>query len=509
MTATRREWIGLAVLALPTLLASVDMSVLFLALPHLSEDLGAGSTQQLWILDSYGFLLAGFLVTMGTLGDRIGRRRLLMIGAAAFGVASLVAAYSTSPQMLIGARAVLGVAGATLMPSTLALIRNMFTDARERGVAIAAWMSCFMVGTAIGPLVGGLLLQWFWWGSVFLLAVPVMVVLLATAPALLPEYRDPRAGRLDLVSVVLSLAAVLPVVYGIKELTRGTSPLAIAAIPVGLAFGVVFVSRQRRLAQPLLDLRLFANRMFRASLGINFVGAIVMAGTFLFIPTFLQQVRELSPLAAGLWTLPPTIGMIASTQLTPVLARRFRPASVMAASLLVAALGCVLITQVAVAGGLPLLVVGFMLACVGVAPPSVLGTELLLGAAPPERAGSAASVSETGNELGIALGLASFGSIGAAVYASHVVLPAGAPAAAGQSLNGAVAAAAGLPERIAGPLLESARGAYALGMNTVAGVGAALFAVLAAVAVVALRQRAVAGAVTGTSEPVREFAADR
>ncbi|HEV7648969.1 MAG TPA: MFS transporter [Actinophytocola sp.] len=487
-TATRREWTGLAVLALPTLLASLDMSVLFLALPHLSADLHAGSTQQLWILDSYGFMLAGFLVTMGTLGDRIGRRRLLMIGASLFGAASVLAAYSTSPQMLIAARAVLGVAGATLMPSTLALIRTMFTDARQRGVAIAAWMSCFMAGTAIGPLIGGVLLEWFWWGSVFLLAVPVMVVLLATAPALLPESRDPHAGRVDPVSVALSLAAILPVVYGIKELTRGASPLALAAIPAGLAFGVAFVARQRRLAHPLLDLRLFGERSFRACLGIMFGGAIVMAGTFLFIPVFFQQVLGFSPLKAGLWTLPPTVAMIAGAQLTPVLARRFRPAPVMAVSLLVAALGCVLITQVSVTGGLPPLVAGFLLACAGVAPPTALGTDLLIGAVPPARAGSAAAVSETSNELGIAIGLATFGSIGAAVYAGHVAVPAGVPAAAGESLNGAVALAGALPERVAGPLLDSARTAYTLGLNTVALLGSVLFAALAVVAVAMLRR---------------------
>ncbi len=221
-TAGRREWIGLAVLALPTLLASLDMSVLFLALPHLSADLGANSSQQLWILDIYGFMLAGFLVTMGTLGDRIGRRRLLMFGATAFGLASIVAAWSTSAEMLILARAALGIAGATLMPSTLALIRNMFHDARQRGVAIAVWMSCFMVGTAIGPLIGGVMLSMFWWGSVFLLAVPVMVILLVAAPTLLPEYRDAAAGRVDLTSVVLSLAAILPVIYGLKE-SRGSA----------------------------------------------------------------------------------------------------------------------------------------------------------------------------------------------------------------------------------------------------------------------------------------------
>jgi MFS transporter, DHA2 family, multidrug resistance protein len=190
LAAGRREWVGLAVLALPTLLLSLDMSVLYLALPYLSADLGASATQQLWIMDIYGFMIAGFLVTMGTLGDRIGRRRLLMTGGVAFAVASVFAAYSTSPEMLIVTRALLGIAGATLMPSTLALISTMFRDQHQRGVAIAVWMTCFMGGMTVGPLVGGLLLQSFWWGSAFLLGVPVMAVLLVAAPALLPEYRD-------------------------------------------------------------------------------------------------------------------------------------------------------------------------------------------------------------------------------------------------------------------------------------------------------------------------------
>ncbi|MCT2587897.1 MFS transporter [Actinophytocola gossypii] len=501
MTATRREWIGLAVLALPTLLASLDMSVLFLALPHLAADLGAGGTQQLWILDVYGFLLAGFLVTMGTLGDRIGRRRLLMLGAAAFGAASLLAAYSTSPEMLIAARAALGVAGATLMPSTLALIRNMFHDPRQRGVAIATWMSCFMVGTAIGPLVGGVLLEWFWWGSVFLLAVPVMVLLLATAPFLLPEHRAPRTvgGRLDLVSVGLSLLAILPVVYGIKELARAVSAPPVVAVVAGLGFGAVFVARQRRLAEPLLDLRLFADRTFRACMAIMFFGAIVMAGTFLFIPLFLQQVLGMSPLAAGLWMLPQAVAMIASTQVAPHLARRFAPSTVMAVALLVAAAGSVLIAFVSVSGGLPFVVAGFLLACVGVAPPTALGTELVVNSAPPARAGSAASVSETANELGIGIGLAVFGSIGAAVYGARVVVPDGAPGVAGDSITEALAVAGTLPEPAAEALVASARSAFTAGLNVTSVVGAVLFTTLAVVAATVLRRAGTAGEVASST----------
>src|SRR5688572_21489729 len=229
--ATRREWIGLAVLALPTLLIALDVSVLYLALPQLTADLGAGSTQQLWILDIYSFMIAGFLVTMGTLGDRIGRRRLLLIGAAFFGVASVVAAFSTSAEMLIATRALLGIAGATVAPSTLSLIRNMFLDPRQRTFAISVWITSYSVGAAIGPLIGGVLLEFFWWGSVFLISVPVMVLLLIVGPLLLPEYRDPNAGKADPISAALSLFAVLSVIYGLKLIAQdGVATLPLLCI---------------------------------------------------------------------------------------------------------------------------------------------------------------------------------------------------------------------------------------------------------------------------------------
>src|SRR5690606_7257781 len=244
--AGRRAWLGLAVLALPCMLYSMDMTVLNLALPTLSAELRPSATQMLWIVDIYGFMVAGLLITMGTLGDRIGRRRLLLAGAAAFGAASILAACSTSAAMLVSARALLGIAGATIAPSTLSLIRHLFEDPHERSMAIGVWVASFSVGAAIGPIAGGLLLEAWGWGAVFLVAVPVMALLLVLGPFLLPEYRSPRPGPLDLASVGLSVVAVLATIHGVKRLAlAGPTVPALATLALGIALGVAFVRRQK------------------------------------------------------------------------------------------------------------------------------------------------------------------------------------------------------------------------------------------------------------------------
>ncbi len=306
-----REWVGLAVLCLPTFLVAMDFSVLYLAVPYLTADLAPSGVQQLWIVDIYGFLIAGFLVTMGRLGDRIGRKRLLLVGGAVFGVASMAAAFSTSPEMLIASRVLLGVAGAAVTPSVLALVTGMFTDERQRSRAIAVYLTCFMGGTTLGPLVGGVLLEYFWWGSVSLVAVPGIVLLLVFGPSFLPDQKAPRAGKLDPVSVLLSLAAILPFVYGLKGLARnGWEWFPAVALVFGIAAGLVFVRRQRRLEDPLLDLRLFGNRTFSSALILSFVTALVGAGTLLLVSLYLQNVTGLTPLAAGLILLAPNVLMI-------------------------------------------------------------------------------------------------------------------------------------------------------------------------------------------------------
>jgi DHA2 family multidrug resistance protein-like MFS transporter len=338
--AGRREWIGLAVIALPCLLYSMDLTVLFLAVPELSVDLERSSSQLLWITDIYGFLLAGLLITMGTLGDRIGRRRLLLIGATAFGAASVLAAFSTSAEMLIGARALLGVAGATLAPSTLSLIRNMFLDPGQRTIAVGVWITSFSVGAAIGPLVGGTLLHYFWWGSVFLAAVPVMALLLVLGPLLLPEFRDPEPGRLDLASAALSLAAVLSVIYGLKLTAQdGFGWVPSMAIAAGLGIGLVFVRRQRGLSYPLLDVRLFRSAAFSTSIAAMCAAVFVMGGILFFVTQYLQLVRGQGALEAAAWLLPSTGGLVAGSMLAPLLVRSVRAGTLVAGGLALAAIG--------------------------------------------------------------------------------------------------------------------------------------------------------------------------
>ncbi|MFB8765248.1 MFS transporter [Nocardiopsis alba] len=492
--AGRREWIGLAVLALPTLLLSIDLSVLYLALPHLTADLEPTATQQLWIMDIYGFMIAGLLVTMGTLGDRIGRRRLLLIGAVMFAAASVAAAYSTSPEMLIVTRALLGIAGSTVMPSTLALISNMFRNPAQRGMAIGVWMSCFMGGMAFGPVVGGAMLQSFWWGSVFLLGVPVMLLLLITAPVLLPEYRAPEAGRLDLLSVILSMAAILPVVYALKEYAnQGVRIDSTLVLLVGLVFAVWFVRRQNRIADPLVDMGLFRRRAFGSALGLHLLVGAIQGGSLLLVTLYLQMVVGLSPLATGLWLVPTALATMAGAMLAPAIANRVRPAYVIAAGLALSSVGYLLLTRVSGEGELPLVLGSFALVMLGVGPTGALATGLIVGSAPPERAGSAASLAETGGELGIALGIATLGSLGTLIYragmdqSSLEGLSGGAADTASESIAGAVATAERLSSAQGTELLEVARQAFATSITGVAILGAGLFVALALIAIATLR----------------------
>ncbi|MFE0734537.1 MFS transporter [Streptomyces sp. NPDC058855] len=472
-----RAWLGLAVLLLPVTLMTADLGVLWLATPYLSADLRPSGAQLLWITDIYGFLTAATLVVMGTLGDRYGRRRLLMAGSAGFLLASLLAAYAPNAGTLIVARALLGVAGAAVLPSTLALISHMFADARQRATAIAMWVTALSVGLAIGPVIGGVLLASWWWGSVFLMGLPVMLVALVAVPPLVPEYRDPRPGRLDPASVALFLVAVLPLVYGVKSLAaHGPTGEAAGAFVLGAAFTVLFVRRQNRLEAPLLDLRLFRSRAFTGALLTLLLGMAALNGVEYLVPQYLQAVAGLPPLEAGLWLLPGAAGLIAGSQLTPWAARRVRPAYVLAGGLLVSLAGY---AALALASGVTVAALGLAVIMFGVAPISVLGTALAVGAAPPEKAGAAAATGQTAYDLGLALGIAVTGSAAVAVYRGAV--PADAPAAARESV-GAAASVAG-----DGELLATAREAFTTALQAASALSAAFALVTAALVLVLLR----------------------
>ena len=419
----RKEWTGLAVLALACLLYVMDLTVLHLAVPAISADLQPSSTQMLWIIDIYGFFVAGSLITMGTLGDRVGRRRILMIGAVAFGAFSLLAAFSNSAEMLILSRALLGIAGATIAPSTLSLIFHMFQDPKQRTRAVGVWIGSFSAGAAVGPVLGGALLEVFWWGSVFLLALPVMAALLVLGPRVLPEYRDPDAGRLDPLSAALSVAAVLNVVYGLKSWAQdGMSTVALLSILAGAVLAVIWWRRQLSLSDPMIDVSLFRIRSFNSALAINFLSIFVMIGYFLFVAQYLQLVVGLSPLEAGLWSLPSALAFVVGSQITPRLAQRFSAAQLIGGGVFLGAIGLLILTQVGRSGGdsLGLLVTASVVTSLGLAPVFGLTTELIVGSAPPERAGAASGISETAAELGGALGLAILGSIGVAIYRGRV-----------------------------------------------------------------------------------------
>ncbi|MDZ4269532.1 MAG: MFS transporter [Mycobacterium sp.] len=459
--AGAREWAGLGLLALPTALLGLDVTVLYLVLPSMSSSLDPSATQALWILDAYGFFIAGFLITMGTLGDRIGRRRLLVIGTAVFAVVSTFAAFAPSAEILIAARALLGIAGAALMPSTLSLISNMFCDVRQRAVAIGIWATMFALGMAAGPIVGGALVDRFWWGAAFLLAVPIAAIVLTAAWALLPEYADPTAGRLDLVSVALSLAAILPVIYAVKHTAaHGVDPGTAILLAGGVIAGVTFVRRQRRLKAPLLDIAQFNDRAFSAALAVLLIGLVGVGGTMYLVTQYLQFVEGFPPFVAGLWMGPPALAMFIAAIGAPLIARRIRPGVVMAGVLGLSVIGYALLAT-ARSGDAVTVVAGFALVYLGLGAIAALGTDMVVGAAPASKSGSAAAMSETVQELGIAIGVAVLGSLTTAVYRARVD---------------------GMPADLPG-----ARHAFTLGMNTASAVAGVAVIAAAALCLAALR----------------------
>ncbi|MFF9051443.1 MFS transporter [Streptomyces erythrochromogenes] len=496
--AGRREWTAFTVLLLPLLLVSMDVSVLYFAVPAITEQLDPSATQQLWIFDSYAFALSGLLITMGSLGDRIGRRRLLLIGAGAFGLASVGAAYATSAEMLIAARVLLGIGGATLMPSTLALVRNLFQDDKQRGKAIAIWSGAMTGGIALGSVLSGVMLNHFWWGSVFLVNVPAMVLLLALVPVLVPEFKDPAPGRFDLAGVPLSMAAVLPVVYGLKEIAaEGFEPLYAGCLAVGLAVGYVFVRRQRTRDDAMISRSLFQGRGFGAGIGLNTLAAFAMLGSAYFTTQYLQSVLGMGTLEAALWSLAPSVVIGAAAPVSAALAQKVDRAYVIAGGFVLAAAGFALIGLVGT-DSLWLLLTGAGVLASGIVTVMSLVSDLALGAAPAEKAGSAASLLETGTEFGGALGMAVLGSLGTAVYRSDL---AGAEPAARETLGGAVATAHRIGGEAGEQVLALAREAFVHGMQYAAWGGTALL--LGAAVLAAALMRGIGTPAPAAAEPAR------
>ena len=485
-----RGWAALAVLMLPVLLVSVDNTVLSFALPQIAVALEPGSAQQLWIIDAYPLVLAGLLVTMGVLGDRFGRRRMLLIGATGFAVVSAASAFAPTAELLIAGRAAMGVFGAMLMPATLSLLRSIFTHRDQRRLAVAIWAAMFSAGSALGPIVGGILLEHFSWGSVFLMAVPVLIPLLVLAPILVPESRDPAPARIDLVGIALSMAAMVPVVAAIKDVAvHGPTVLAGALAVAGAIAGVLFVRRQLHAENPMLDMRLFRTGRFSGALAVNLLSVVALVGFLYFVAQHLQLVAGLSPLEAGLALIPGLVAtIVAGVAVVPVVAR-FPAQRVVPVALILAISGYALVAVTA-GSHLGTLLAAFVLLGAGIGAAETVSNDLILASAPPAKAGAAGAVSETAYELGAVLGTAVLGGILTARYRAGLEIPAGTPdaaaAAARETLGGAVAAADALPAAAGEALRTAAAAAFDAGVSVTASLGALLVAGAAVVAAITL-----------------------
>ncbi|WP_328656605.1 MFS transporter [Streptomyces sp. NBC_00334] len=474
------RWLALSVLVLAVLLVAVDATVLGLATPYISEDLAPSGTQLLWIGDVYSFVIAGLLVSMGSLGDRIGRKRILLLGATAFGAISVLNAYAHTPEVMILARALLGVAGATLMPATLALIRNLFHDPRERSLAVGIWGAAASAGAAVGPVVGGFLLEHFWWGSVFLINLPVMAVLVVVGVKTLPESRNPNPGPWDLISVVLSLVGMVGVVYAVKEAAaHGFAWATLAAGLLGVAALYGFIRRQLTMPVPLLDMRLFRNRGFSGAVLADLLTILGLSGLVFFLSQYLQLVQGRRPFEAGLAELPAAVGAVAAGLIAGRAARRFSVRAVVSGGLAAVGLALAALTVIGQHTAYPLLGAALLVVGLGAGFAFTVTADVILSSVPGEQAGAASAVSETAYELGAALGIAVLGSIVTGVYRDFTG-PAGTPDAAHESLGGAVEAAAKLPAPTAEALLDSARQAFVDGLTLAAGAGAVVLLAAAA-----------------------------
>ncbi len=491
--AGAREWIALAVLMLPVLLVSIDNTVLAFALPQIALALEPDAAQQLWMVDAYALVLAGLLVAMGSLGDRFGRRRMLLIGATGFALVSVLAAFSPNAEALIAARAALGFFGAMLMPSTLSLLRSTFQHRDQRRLAIAVWATAFSVGSALGPTIGGLLLQHFAWGSVFLLAVPVLLPLLIAAPLLVRESRDPNPGRIDPIGILLSIVALGALAAAIKHVAvDGPDLVALAMVVAAIAAGTAFVRRMRRVPNPMLDIDLLRIPAFAGAITINLLSVVALVGALFFLTQHLQLVEGMSTLDAALLLGPGTIAMVATGLGVVRLVRHLRPHRIIAIGLASSVAGYLL---VAIAGDdlTPLHVaIAYLLLGAGVGAAETLSNEIVISTAPPAKAGAASAVSETAYELGAVLGTAVLGGIVSAVYRSSIALPEGLAATDAAAARETLAGALDVAERVQGELgvavAEAAKVAFDHGALWTSLTGAALVGVAIVVSLRALRR---------------------
>lgn len=489
-----RKWATFALCGLVIMVPSLDLTALNLAVPHLTADLRPSAAQILWIADAYGFALAGLLITMGGIGDRIGHKRLLLIGAVLFAATSALTAYAWSAELLVAARFLLGIAGATLMPSALSLIRRVFTEPKERTMAIGLFSGIGGLAVGLGPVVGGALLDHFWWGSVFMINVPIMLAVLVAGTAVLPAGRGARSGRIDLPTVPLSIAGMVGVVYAIKEFAvHGTAGAdVLAALAAGTAALAAFAVRQARLADPLIDVRLFRRIAFSGSVVTTMFAMFALVAQSLIFSLYFQLVLGWSPLSSGLAGLPGALGaLVGGAALAPPLITVLGRARVVAAGLGVAAVAYALISQVGTGTDYVMMVGPIVFSGLGIGMVMTVTADTVLATVPRERSGAASAISETGMELGGSLGLAVLGSVLNAVYRGAVEPPAGLPPAAQEAVRDSVGAAAqvaaGLPERSAAAVMGAAGEAFVAGLRTAILCSAGLAALVGVFALVALR----------------------
>lgn len=490
--AGTRDWVALAVLMLAVLMVSTDNTVLSFALPEISSDLRPTGSQLLWIVDVYALMLAGLLIAMGSLGDRLGRRRLLVLGALGFSAASFLGAYATSPEMLLVARMLLGLFGATLMPSTLSLIRNIFHDARDRRIAVATWAAMFSGGAALGPIMGGWLLEHFWWGSVFLINIPMVALLVPLVLLLVPESRDPSPGPLDPASIALSMLAMFPLVYAIKHGAKaGLDDVTVAALALSVAAGVMFVRRQQRSLTPMLDLRLFRNPVFSGAVVANLLSLMALTGFLFFAAQLLQLVLGLSPMDSAMVLLPGLLVTVLFGFLAVRLVRHAPVRTLVSVSFVASSLGYALAAFTGTAPTVLSVLVAFAIMGVGIGMAETITNDLVIAAVPAHKAGAASAISETAYEIGAVLGTAVLGSVVMATYRAHLVVPEVVQRPAGDSsfetLGSTMAVAEKYPNVLGERLVESAHLAFDLGVQRASGVAIGIALLAAWVSWFALR----------------------